>query len=185
MPCSGFTRATGLFMRKASSAREPFARLRPRLPSAVPPTSKTPRCRSRFGSPTSPAFPPCPTATRLPAPGAWRSSSTCPAGSTPTSWPNRMTGSRPARPKNSWISFDALAASGPGSPSPETDSELPGQPSPGPKRFAEAPKPAPASFATESYYGVNAFRFINREGTSRHGPLPDPPGSGRRTPGLR
>jgi catalase len=37
------------------------------------------------------------------------------------------------------------------------------------KRFAEAPKPAPASFATESYYGVNAFRFINRDGTGRDG----------------
>ncbi|HME96236.1 MAG TPA: catalase [Methylomirabilota bacterium] len=37
------------------------------------------------------------------------------------------------------------------------------------KRFAEAPKPVPASFATESYYGVNAFRFTNREGVSRAG----------------
>src|SRR4026209_2585762 len=37
------------------------------------------------------------------------------------------------------------------------------------KRFAEAPKPVPASFATESYYGVNAFRFTNREGGSRAG----------------
>lgn len=37
------------------------------------------------------------------------------------------------------------------------------------RRFAEAPKPTPISFATESYYGVNAFRFINREGAIRIG----------------
>lgn len=37
------------------------------------------------------------------------------------------------------------------------------------KEFAETPKPAPASFATESYYAVNAFRFINQEGNRRYG----------------
>jgi catalase len=33
----------------------------------------------------------------------------------------------------------------------------------------EAPKPTPASFATESYYAVNAFRFVDRKGTVRSG----------------
>jgi catalase len=46
------------------------------------------------------------------------------------------------------------------------------------KRFAEAPKPVPASFATESYYGVNAFRFTNREGVSRAGRYRIRPGAG-------
>jgi catalase len=36
-------------------------------------------------------------------------------------------------------------------------------------RFAQAPKPAPASFATESSYGVNAFRFTSRVGKQQFG----------------
>jgi catalase len=33
----------------------------------------------------------------------------------------------------------------------------------------KAPKPVPASFATEPYFGVNAFEFTNAEGKSRFG----------------
>ena len=40
---------------------------------------------------------------------------------------------------------------------------------PAAKRFIEAPKPAPVSFATEAFYGVNAFSFINAAGESRFG----------------
>jgi len=35
--------------------------------------------------------------------------------------------------------------------------------------FAQAPKPSPASFATEAFFGVTAFRFINRDGMARYG----------------
>jgi catalase len=35
--------------------------------------------------------------------------------------------------------------------------------------FLAAPKPTPASYGTETYFGVNAFRFTNAEGTMRHG----------------
>ena len=35
--------------------------------------------------------------------------------------------------------------------------------------FLQTPKPAPASFATEAQFGVNAFRFTNQAGTSRTG----------------
>jgi catalase len=35
--------------------------------------------------------------------------------------------------------------------------------------FVQAPKPAPSSFARESYYGVTAMRFINQQGKSRYG----------------
>ena len=35
--------------------------------------------------------------------------------------------------------------------------------------FVQMPKPSPASFATEAYFGVTAFRFINREGFARYG----------------
>ena len=35
--------------------------------------------------------------------------------------------------------------------------------------FVQTPKPSPASFATEAYFGVTSFRFINREGRARYG----------------
>lgn len=36
-------------------------------------------------------------------------------------------------------------------------------------RFVQTPKPIPASFATEQYFGVTAMRFTNVEGASRYG----------------
>jgi catalase len=35
--------------------------------------------------------------------------------------------------------------------------------------FVQAPKPSPSSFARESYFGVTAMRFTNRENVSRFG----------------
>ena len=35
--------------------------------------------------------------------------------------------------------------------------------------FAQAPKPSPSSFARESYFGVTALRFINKDGVRRYG----------------
>lgn len=35
--------------------------------------------------------------------------------------------------------------------------------------FVQTPKPNPASFATEAYFGVIAFRFINQHGQTRYG----------------
>ncbi len=35
--------------------------------------------------------------------------------------------------------------------------------------FVQMPKPAPSSFARESYYGVTAMRFTNQQGKSRYG----------------
>ena len=35
--------------------------------------------------------------------------------------------------------------------------------------FVQAPKPSPSSFATEAYFGVTAFRFINQDGAARYG----------------
>src|SRR5215510_4557634 len=37
------------------------------------------------------------------------------------------------------------------------------------KRFVEAPKPIPSSFAREAYFGVTSFKFTNANGASRHG----------------
>lgn len=35
--------------------------------------------------------------------------------------------------------------------------------------FVQMPKPTPASFAKENYFGVTAMRFINKDGVARHG----------------
>jgi catalase len=35
--------------------------------------------------------------------------------------------------------------------------------------FVQAPKPAPSSFARETYFGLTAMRFINKDGVSRYG----------------
>jgi catalase len=40
---------------------------------------------------------------------------------------------------------------------------------PNAKRFVEAPKPIPASFAREAFFAVTAFKFTNTDGMSRHG----------------
>ena len=73
----------------------------------------------------------------------------------------------PVRTAEEFLVFvNALAASGPGVPSPKPIGDFLAS-HPQAKRFAEAPKPVPVSFAAESYYGVNAFRFTNREGASR------------------
>jgi catalase len=37
------------------------------------------------------------------------------------------------------------------------------------RRFVEAPKPIPSSFARESFFAVTAFRFTNADGSGRYG----------------
>ena len=62
----------------------------------------------------------------------------------------------------------AVAASGPQAPKP-TPIETFLATHPAAKRFVEAPKPIPTSFAHEAFFAVTAFRFLNQEGTTRHG----------------
>jgi len=40
---------------------------------------------------------------------------------------------------------------------------------PNAKRFVEAPKPIPSSFAREAFFAVTSFKFTNAAGVSRHG----------------
>jgi catalase len=40
---------------------------------------------------------------------------------------------------------------------------------PGARRFVEAPKPIPTSFAREAFFAVTSFKFTNAQGVSRHG----------------
>jgi catalase len=62
----------------------------------------------------------------------------------------------------------AAAASGPSQASP-TPMEVFLGAHPAARAFVETPKPSPASFATEAYFGVTALRFINQAGATRHG----------------
>src|SRR5207244_6095708 len=40
---------------------------------------------------------------------------------------------------------------------------------PNAKRFVEAPKPIPTSFAREAFFAITSFKFTNVDGVSRHG----------------
>src|SRR6516164_9217827 len=40
---------------------------------------------------------------------------------------------------------------------------------PNARRFVEAPKPIPTSFAREAFFAVTSFKFTNTDGVSRHG----------------
>jgi catalase len=62
----------------------------------------------------------------------------------------------------------AAAASGAGTPSPTPIEKFLGT-NPAALAFVQAPKPSPASFAKEEYFGVTAHRFINRDGVAYYG----------------
>jgi len=75
----------------------------------------------------------------------------------------------PVRTAEEFLEFlRALKASGPSTPKP-TPFEAFLAAHPRAMQFAVAPKPIPSSFARESFYGVNAFKFTNRQGASRIG----------------
>ena len=61
----------------------------------------------------------------------------------------------------------AIAASGPDAPKPNEFEKFLGA-HPAAKAFVETPKPPPASYATLSYFGINAFRFTNAKGVTTH-----------------
>jgi catalase len=67
----------------------------------------------------------------------------------------------PTRTGQDFLSFLRAAASGDPSAFLATH--------PAALAFVQTPKPSPASFATEAYFGVTAFRFINRQGLTRYG----------------
>ena len=64
--------------------------------------------------------------------------------------------------------LNAVAASGPDVEKP-TPVEQFLDSHPAALRFVKTPKPAPISFATQAFYGVNAFKFTNAKGESRYG----------------
>src|ERR1700748_1339613 len=75
----------------------------------------------------------------------------------------------PTRTGEEFLEFlRAVAASDPSKPSPSPIEAFLGS-HPKALAFVQAPKPAPSSFARESYFGVTAMRFINQQGKSRYG----------------
>ena len=62
----------------------------------------------------------------------------------------------------------AVATSGPSTPSPSPIEAFLGA-HPKALAFVQAPKPSPSSFARETYFGVTAMHFTNKDGVSRYG----------------
>jgi catalase len=62
----------------------------------------------------------------------------------------------------------AIASTTPDSPHPNPVEAFVGT-HPAALAFVQAPKPFPASFANESFFGVTAFLFTNKDGVSRYG----------------
>ena len=75
----------------------------------------------------------------------------------------------PTRDGQEFLEFlRAAMASGPDVPSPKPMEKFLGS-HPAALAFVQAPKPFPTSFATDTYYGVTAFEFINGAGQKRFG----------------
>ena len=75
----------------------------------------------------------------------------------------------PARTGDEFLEFlGALATSDPANPTGSPLEAFLGS-HPAALRFVQAPKPFPASFARESYFGVNALKFTNALGQSKFG----------------
>jgi catalase len=75
----------------------------------------------------------------------------------------------PTRTGQEFLEFlRAVASSDPSKPSPSPIEVFLGS-HPKALAFVQAPKPAPSSFARETYFGVNAMRFTNADGVQRYG----------------
>ena len=73
----------------------------------------------------------------------------------------------PVRTGEEFVEFlSAVAAAGAGRPE-VMGSFLAAHPNA--KRFVDAPKPIPTSFAREAFFAVTSFKFTNTDGMSRHG----------------
>src|SRR5271169_4393760 len=75
----------------------------------------------------------------------------------------------PTRTGQEFLEFlRAVAASGQSTASPSPVEIFLGS-HPAALAFVQTPKPSPASFAKEAFFGVTAFRFTNQAGITRHG----------------
>jgi catalase len=84
----------------------------------------------------------------------------------------------PTRTGQEFLEFlRAAAASDPSGPSPSPIEKFLGT-HPAALAFVRTPKPSPASFAKETYFGITALRFINHAGVARYGRYRITPESG-------
>ncbi len=75
----------------------------------------------------------------------------------------------PTRTAPEFVEFlRAVAASGPTAPKPTPIEQFLGS-HPAALAFVQGAKPFPTSFATESYFAVNAYTFTNQAGVRQHG----------------
>ena len=75
----------------------------------------------------------------------------------------------PTRTGQEFLEFlRAIASTDPSKPSPSPVEAFLGT-HPKALEFVQTPKPAPSSFARESYFGVTAMHFTNKDGVSRYG----------------
>jgi catalase len=75
----------------------------------------------------------------------------------------------PTRTVEEFLEFlRAAGASGPSAPKPTPIESFLGA-HPAALRFVQAPKPFPSSFARESFYAVNAYKFTNSSGVTQYG----------------
>jgi catalase len=75
----------------------------------------------------------------------------------------------PVRTADEFVEFlHAVRASGPDAAHPTPIEKFLGT-HPAALEFVQAPKPLPASFLQETFYGVNAYRFTNASGQNRFG----------------
>ncbi len=72
-----------------------------------------------------------------------------------------------ATPEDFLALLTAAANSGPGVPKPTPIEQFLGS-HPAALKFVTTPRPAPDSFATLAFFGVNAFKFTNAEGVGRY-----------------
>lgn len=73
-----------------------------------------------------------------------------------------------AKPEDFLGLLNAIATSGPNAAKPTPVEQFLGS-HPAALAFVQMPKPAPVSFATEAFYGVNAFKFTNAKGETQYG----------------
>jgi catalase len=90
-----------------------------------------------------------------------------PAGSTDIV-ANAFNGFAVATPEEFLALLRAISETKPNAPKPTPVEKFLGS-HPKALRVVSTPKPTPASFATEPYFGVNAFVFTNKEGKARAG----------------
>lgn len=73
-----------------------------------------------------------------------------------------------ATPEDFLRLLNAVAASGPDVASPKPVEQYLAS-HPAAMKFVNTPKPAPVSFATQPFFGVNAFQFTNAKGETQYG----------------